>query len=397
MKLFILLLLLTTKVAAQNLRPIPDINLRNELNRQGFVTNDSLDLQKTQGRLQLELNDKGIENLDGLQFFAQVWRLIIHHNKIINLDNLPPNLTNIDCSNNKLTVIDKLPGYLKYLGCSNNKIVSIKNLPINLLSLDFSNNSMQQMPELPANLQYINYSNNPIPFDCLPPLFQSINCNDQSQNCLPYELMNWKILNATIKDTSIRITGITIKLSSGYSWGFGSQVETINFKLDKSKLVADKMQVSRKYEKNNRANKKDSIYIKKIDHSVEVAKINQFIKDIYLNKMLVQIQDGDSVKSINLKNKKNGTTCFVDCKDCTGYNLQYLIYNQSDTIKLNYGFNSALSSGVTICSPNGPEDIKSILDWLYIYKLTNITFYKHEITTSFFSKENLDKVIKWAK
>lgn len=397
MKLITLFLMLTIQVSAQKLIFIPDINLRNELNKEGFVTNDSLDIRKTQGRLQLELNDKGIENLDGLQYFDQVWRLVIYNNKIKRLDKLPPNLTDLTCSNNEIQLIDNLPISLKHFRCSNNKISNIKNLPTYLISLDFSNNFMKNMPLLPKTIQYINYSNNPIPLDSLPKLFQNISCDDQSQNCLPYELMNWRILNANIKDTTLKITGMTIKLNSAYSWGFGSQIETINFKLKKDKLVANKIEVKRSYGNNVQPNKNDSSYYNNVNYLAETSKINQFLTDIYLNKMLVQIQIGDNLKSINLKTKKNGITCSSDCSDCTGYNLQYIIYSQSDSITLNYRFDSGLSGGPTICSTNGPENIKSILDWLYICKLTNLTFDKHEITNYYFNKDNLYRVAKWAE
>ncbi len=72
MKLIILFYIFTFQVSAQNFIFIPDINLRNELDKEGYIKNDSLDIRKTQGRLQLELNDKGIENLEGLQYFNQV-------------------------------------------------------------------------------------------------------------------------------------------------------------------------------------------------------------------------------------------------------------------------------------------------------------------------------------
>jgi hypothetical protein len=394
-KITMLFFVLFTQVSAQELVFIPDINLRNELSKEGFVTNDSLDIRKTEGRLQLELNDKGIENLEGLQYFEQVSRLEIDNNRIKRIDNLPPNLTDFFCSNNKISCIENLPANLKYLFCSNNIITIINNLPPNLISFDFSNNSMNTMPLLPMTLQHLNYSNNPIPLDSLPKLFRRASCDDQAQNCLPYELMNWRILNATVKDTSLKITGMTIKLNAEYSWGFGSQIETINFNIKDSKLVADRIEVNRKDGKN--VANKDSNYFNKMKCSVEVSKINQLLKDIYSNEMLVQIQVGDSVKSINLKNKKNGSACSSSCSDCTYYYLQYVIYSEPDTIKLNYEFDSGYGGGVTICSSNGPENIKSILDWLYIYKLTNLTFDKHEITTYYFNKSNLDRIVKWAK
>lgn len=397
MKLIILLLLLNVQLLAQNLKAIPDANLRNELSAQGFVTNDSLDLIKTHGRLQLELINKGIENLEGLQYFEQLNGLHINNNKISRLDYLPPRLTDLFCANNAIEVIENLPKNLERLHCRNNKITTIKKLPTHLVWLDFSTNSLIQIPDLPTSLQYINYSNNPIPLNSLPTIFQKIKCEGHSQNCLPYELMNWKILNANIKDTALPITGMTIKLSASHGWEQGTTVEEINFKINKKQLVADQMKVFRDHNELAYPNKKDESYIKKMKYKVEVSDINQLLKDIYLNKMVIEIQVGDSVKSINLKNKKNGSTCSFNCSDCTYYNLQYSIYSKSDSITLNYTFDSFLSSGVAICQENGMEDLRAILNWLYIYKLTNMTFYKHETTIKCFNRKNLERIALWAK
>lgn len=387
--------MLTIQVSAQKLIFIPDINLRNELDKMGFVTNDSLDIKKTQGRLQLDLNNKGIENLEGLQYFDQVWRLVINNNKIKWLDNLPPNLTYLTCSNNEIRLIDNLPRNLKHLECNNNKISNIIHLPVHLTTLYFGNNLMKNIPILPKTIQFINYSNNPIPLDSLPKLFQNISCDDKSQNCLPYELMNWSILNANTKDTLLKITGMTIKLNSSYSWGLGSQVETINFKLKESKLVANKMEVNRIYQKGIQPNMNDSTYYNIVNYSVEVSKINQFLKDIYSNKMLVQIQIGDSLKSIDLRTQKNtGIIRELPCSDCTYHYLQYTIYSHTDTIKLNYGFNSGFRSRPIIFPTNEPVHIRAILDWLYIYKLIELTFNNNTTLRYYFNVDNLYSVIK---
>ena len=49
------------------------------------------------------------------------------HNKIENLDNLPPNLEVLKCDNNKLTRLDNLPANLIYLNCSNNNLTNLDN------------------------------------------------------------------------------------------------------------------------------------------------------------------------------------------------------------------------------------------------------------------------------
>jgi hypothetical protein len=196
---------LSPNLESSVLKYIHDFNLRNELRLQGFTTNDSLDTKKIKGRLQLELIGKGIQNLDGLQYFKQVWRLIISNNKVNNINFLPPNLTVLDCSNNAILSIDSLPNYLDYFNCANNKIKSINKLPKSLTHFIFANNEMKYFPTLPQNIKWINFANNPILMDSLPLLYRSKPCTDISQNCLPYELIDWKILNRFVISNCLSI------------------------------------------------------------------------------------------------------------------------------------------------------------------------------------------------
>ena len=398
LKLVFLFFVVTINVSAQSLRCVPDVNLRKALSKidPRFIRNDSLDIEKIQGRLQLEMSDNGIEDLEGLQYFKNVWRLILYKNKIKLLHFLPPNLTDLECSNNSIERIDSLPVGLKHLRCKNNKISSIQNLPSNLLSLDFSNNSMKRIPQLPKSLQYINYSGNPITTRRLPKLFQRISCDDPAQNCMPYELMDWRILNVKIKDTSLAITGMTIKINSRYSWGFGRQSETINFAIHESNLVANQIEVNREFDKYRKPIQSDSIYLLNIDCSIEINNLRQILKNMYANEMSIQIQVGDTLKTINLKDKKNGETCLSSCSDCTVYSIQFIIFCKADTITLSYRFDSFLDNGLIICSTNGPENLKSFLNWLYVYKITNLALEKHPITINFFNRNNLDQFMKWA-
>ncbi len=250
------------------------------------------------------------------------------------------------------------------------------------------------MPFLPKKLQYLNYSNNLIQIDSLTIPFKRLSCDDLMQNCLPYEFMDWKILNATIKDTLFNIVGMTIKLNSDYGWNGGSQVETVNYLVKNSKLVANKTIINRFYD-NVVPPRKDIVYSNRTKYSVDVSTIHQLLKDIYSNKMLVQIQVNDSIISINLNNKKNSINCSSSCSHCIEYDLQYLIYSHTDTIKLSYNSESFIN-GLLICyPPDEPQNIKSILEWLYIYKLLHLTFYKHEIVQNYFKREDLEKLAQW--
>jgi Leucine-rich repeat (LRR) protein len=51
-------------------------------------------------------------------------------------NNLPNNLTRLDCSFNKITKLENLPNNLTILICSYNKIAKLENLPNNLIELN---------------------------------------------------------------------------------------------------------------------------------------------------------------------------------------------------------------------------------------------------------------------
>lgn len=383
------------------LKYVPDANLRKEFAKMGYIKNDSLDTEKTQGFGNFDFNNKGIENLDGLQYFSKLWLLRINNNKIKELDHLPPNLTNLDCSKNDITKIVKLPGHLEVFDCAYNKIKTMDNLPYSLTTLVCNDNQLMDLPKFSKNLQFLNYSHNPISPAHLPLSYKRILCDDPMQNCLPYELMNWKILNAEIKDTSLKIIGMNVQLNG--KGGDYSEVETVDFKEKDSKLIADKVQI-REY---SGRKKTDTTYFKNVQYEVEVSKIQNLIDNIYTNNMFIQIQVGDSLRSFNLYNKKNGReTCSVMCDDCSTWNLDYTIYFEpGNPFESGKPFESAkpVHLGLeniwlrpSICSKNGIEDLKPILDWLYICKLSLLTMNDNVVTKDFFNQRKLDNVYKWA-
>jgi hypothetical protein len=385
MRILIFFTLLSTQILSQNLVYIPDQNLKTELINQGFTTNDSLDTRKIVGRLQLDLSNKKIQDLEGLQYFNRVWKLNLSNNNISNLRNLPPNLTVLYCANNKLIEIDGLPNSLQHLGCNGNEINRITNLPNSLTSINFSNNKMSEFPVFTDNLQFVNYYKNPIPLNKLPSLYQNVHCENSAQNCMPNELIKWKILNNTLKDSANPINKIKITLLSNYNLENGKRSETFIFKKRKSNLVSKRIYLNR--------TKGSSSSIK---NSIKKSSFEAILSDIYTEKLVIYpIIDSSAI--INLTNKKNGMECFSDCSHCSRYSLSYTIYTLSDTINLNYGFEGTMNNGISICSKYGPEDIKSILEWLYIYRLTNLTFKDHLLVNRFFNRKNLDKIVEWDK
>ncbi len=395
MKITIIFLFLTLQIFAQNLKFIPDSTLRKELKRQGFTTNDSLDIKKTQGRNILELNNLGITNIDGLQYFEQLAELSICDNQISNLTYLPKNINRVNCSRNKIERIDSLPNKITDFFCSNNEISFIGNLPNSLIRFGLSDNKLIKLPILPKDLSYINYLGNPIIKDSLPDSYKQITCDDPFQNCLPYELIDWNILYISTKDTCFEITGAKIILTEECGWGQGTKIEVVEFKRKNNRLIANKIKYTFDYESEIRPRHNEYVILRR--SSCLVAELKSTLNDIIINNMRVNVPFRDSIVTIDLTKKKNGINCSMGCHDCSNIHLQYLIYTKSDTIKLQHGFTDMNS--FPICDPerNNPENVKDIIDWLYNYRMANLLIPKLKTIKYLYNESLLEKIIRWEK
>jgi hypothetical protein len=391
----------------------------------GFLNRDLLlDENKINGRLILELSNKKIENLDGLQYFKQVWWLDISYNKIEELKNLPPNLTRLECyrneikefenlpsklerfmcSYNKLETINNLPSHLKHLDCSNNLIKKITNLPDNLEFLNFSDNLVTNFPRLPSSLQSINYYNNPLDISTLPELYKNnIPCDHPNQNCIPYELVNWKLLSNNIKDTVFDILALNVTINVAHGWGMGKEIRKIYFVKKGKRLICKNENIHRTYGAFG-ASKEPTTENKKNKHSINIEDLELFLKDLYNRKMIFEIRINDRLEKINLRTKRNGDPLCRSCIDCSSYTYKYEIYTTKDTIILNYHY--AGENRIEICgnyiieiidgnlvpyTKDRPEDIRAILNSLYINKLERL------ILNRKYDFNDFEEIIKWEK
>jgi hypothetical protein len=393
-----LLTVFSTQVSAQQLIYIPDANLRKALKDNRFTTKDSLDTYKVRGRLQLELNNKGIQNLDGLQYFERLWKLEINNNEIESLIYLPPNLTSLSCTNNKLTVIDSLPKKLKVLNCSNNKISRLENLPEFLEYIDFRNNALTYFPVIPrTKLDFVNYYNNPIPYDSLPLLYQETNCNSYSMNCLPNKLRKWHILQHNIKQSEIeeiiKIEAQFLTFYNGQTHSSGFKSEDINFNPSEEYFTANEIittETINYYEKDTTKIKT----VKPFYSTFRNSKIKEILNDIYINNLIISAPLKDSIVTINFEHKKrkNNELISIPSRSShdTSYNLFFSFTTHSRTIKLKYYFSD--SYFITLQS----QETSHILNWLYMYKLVNLCFSNHEVLNNvYFRESNLNRIIKW--
>ncbi|MDQ3099859.1 MAG: T9SS type A sorting domain-containing protein [Bacteroidota bacterium] len=212
MKRIILLfsLFLTFSLSSRSQYTIPDPAFAAQLQQliPNAMTGNVLDTNHVEvtSLTNLIVNNTGISDLSGVQFFdslevlkcndnqlaslpslpTSLEVLYCYNNQLTSLPSLPAILEELNCFNNQLTVLPTLPATLKYLWCSNNLLASHPPLPSTLIRLDFPDNQVATIPSLPGPLRFLNCANNQI--SCLPSLPNSLEellCHGNEIYCLP--------------------------------------------------------------------------------------------------------------------------------------------------------------------------------------------------------------------
>lgn len=87
--------------------------------------------------------------------------LVCHSNYLVELNNLPSTLIELDCSKNEIKLLDNLPEGLIKLNCSHNPIVSLNNLPFSIQVLNCSYTIITNLDYLPESIIELNVNSNP--------------------------------------------------------------------------------------------------------------------------------------------------------------------------------------------------------------------------------------------
>lgn len=175
---------------------IPDTNFRNALRvlyPSCFNASGMLDTTCTAfmnpNASNLNVNNKNIRSLEGIQYFKYLRSLSCDSNQISSINHLPPILYSLSCSYNRLTLLPKLPAFFLFLYCSHNQLTSLPVLPGTIYSLDFSFNQINSvMQSFNDSMSYFFCNNNPI--SCLPlfskPQTVNLHVKNTGITCLPY-------------------------------------------------------------------------------------------------------------------------------------------------------------------------------------------------------------------
>jgi internalin A len=158
---------------------LPDTSLRNKLiaDYPSVMTGGLLNIPAAGAMMgALNLNNAGISNADGIQYFTKITLLNLSFNQLKNLPDISgltqlmllylsynqlqsvpalssfPNLMDFQAAYNELTSLPSLTANtnLKYLYCQNNKLTSIPDISMlgNLQILDIGNNKFTLLPDL---------------------------------------------------------------------------------------------------------------------------------------------------------------------------------------------------------------------------------------------------------
>lgn len=157
------------------------------------IVNDSLDINATAGIDNLQLNNLGLESLDGIQFFSDLTYLNCDSNQLSTLPLLPELLTDLWCKHNQISILPDLPETLTLLWCTDNYLNSLPTLPEGLINLGCERNFLTSLPNLPSGLTTLYCEHNQISnLPLLPNSLSFFNCSFNQLSILP-ELPNYII------------------------------------------------------------------------------------------------------------------------------------------------------------------------------------------------------------
>jgi len=130
--------------------------------------------------------DRGIKNLDGLEYFITLGIFGVWDNQLTELPSLPASLGWFDVSRNQLTELPELPPNLESLYCFANQLTSLPGLPANLSGLYVWDNQLTELPALPASLRRLEVTFNQLTeLPELPLSLELLNCYDNQLTSLP--------------------------------------------------------------------------------------------------------------------------------------------------------------------------------------------------------------------
>ncbi len=188
--LFCLFLSLNFNFKAQTYVTIPDANfvtwLQNAYPNCMNGNQMNIDCTEIQSETSVYVNNLGISNLSGIEYFLSLSTLNCDQNQLTLLPSLPSSLIELYCSQNQLTYFADLPNNIATIYCSNNQLSNILNLPSSLANFWCENNQLLSLPSLPNTLNFLICRGNQITnLPLLPNSLFYLDCHGNNLSTLP--------------------------------------------------------------------------------------------------------------------------------------------------------------------------------------------------------------------
>ncbi|MCB0794537.1 MAG: DUF11 domain-containing protein [Flavobacteriales bacterium] len=134
----------------------------------------------------MAVNNAGISDLDGIQYFAALTSLKCHYNSLTSLPDLPENLEVLWCFVNNLSALPSLPPSLQWLDCKSNPLGALPTLPASLEQLTCDQNGLTSLPPLPSSLEKLYCRDNDLTsLPTLPASLRDLRCYNNQLTALP--------------------------------------------------------------------------------------------------------------------------------------------------------------------------------------------------------------------
>lgn len=185
-----LLALFLGKICSAQFATIPDPNFAVWLqtNHPACMSGNQLDTTcpGILGDTAVFLNNLGIADLEGIQYFASLRQLFASNNQLSSLPQLSDSLNWLILNDNSFTQLPPLPSGVENLNVDRNQIVYLVSLPPNLDILRAEDNLMLQLPPLPQSLRYLDVERNSLTsLPTLPPGLLRIQARENQLTALP--------------------------------------------------------------------------------------------------------------------------------------------------------------------------------------------------------------------
>lgn len=178
------------------------------VNKKDSYTITAEDILKIKCTTEIIISDKPHLELDGIENFCNLSKLVVNNSNLTQLPELPAKLTTLDCSNNKLSCLPHLPSCLKYLDASCNNLTYLPNLPNSLELLYVNFNKLERFPlPISSNLSVISCANNK--FRAMPILPRSVDILNVSNNNLT-SLTNLPEKITTLRCANNKLTNLDV-------------------------------------------------------------------------------------------------------------------------------------------------------------------------------------------